>query len=107
MKSERLSVPKAVTLLFLWSMWYPSLAQDVNWDDRFGLPNIYGDVNALALTDNDQVYVGGRFGGSPGDINYVALWDGRHWSGLGQGSTNGTTDAGNAIVTQGNAVCVG
>ena len=77
MKPERSSLLVIVTLMVVCGMSHSSLAQDVNWDDRFGLPNIYADVHALALTDNDQVYVGGRFGGSPGDINYVALWDGR------------------------------
>ncbi len=106
MNLERSIVLRAVTVLSVCGMLHRSVAQDGDWDDRFGLPNIYDDVNALALAGNQGLYVGGRFGGNPGDFNHIAFWDGRHWSGLGQGSTNGTTDTVNAILTQGDSVFV-
>ena len=54
-----------------------------------------GQVNAIAVLGSD-VYVGGQFTDAAGisEADYIARWDGRHWSavgsdGLGGGALNG------------------
>jgi trimeric autotransporter adhesin len=84
----------------------PVSAQDQNWDNRFGLVNFSAPISALALDVNGELYAGGQFSANPG-LNHIATWDGRHWSGLGSGSANGTTNAVNAILVLGTNVFVG
>jgi hypothetical protein len=62
---------------------------DVNWDDRFVLPNgvdqfaSWGGVAALTVDGAGNLYVGGSFHVA-GDVSAygVAKWDGTKWSGL-------------------------
>ena len=62
---------------------------DVNWVGmgfRPEPPGTNGDVYALAVDTNGNLYVGGSFttaGGAP--ANRVAKWDGTNWSALGAG----------------------
>jgi hypothetical protein len=52
--------------------------------------NLNGNVSALAIASNGDVYIGGRFtqaGGAPAYC--VARWNGAVWSSLGTGSANG------------------
>jgi hypothetical protein len=65
---------------------------DVNWDDRFVLPNGVDNngtdftVGALAVDGTGNVYVGGFFS-MAGEVSAygVAKWDGANWSALGSG----------------------
>lgn len=64
----------------------PGVDGDERWDDRFGIPGILNDVNAVAVAANGDVFVGGYFfeaGGVP--ANNIARWDGRRWHALGAG----------------------
>lgn len=77
---------------------------DSNWDSRFNLPGVDGNVYALA-TNGNNVYVGGDFisaGGNPA-IQRIARWDGTNWFALGQG-VNGAV---RAIAVSGTTVYVG
>ncbi len=59
--------------------------QDDNWDARFNLPGIEGEVYAVAVSGND-VYVAGRFTTAGGvRVNNIAKWNGSAWSALGNG----------------------
>lgn len=80
---------------------------DDHWDCPVADPRINRDVYALAATDNGKVYVGGFFGGSPGEFNRIACWDGRGWSKLGAGTTNGVDYTLNAIVASGGDIYAG
>ena len=77
---------------------------DVNWGDRFSLPGLDGQVNAIAVSGTN-VYVGGSFtiaGGST-SVNRLAVWNGRSWSAL----SSGMDGAVNAIAISGTNVYVG
>lgn len=76
------------------------LAQDQNWDNRFGMPNFTATVGALAIDETGDLYAGGQFTGTPG-FNHIARWNGKRWSELGLGPGNGTTNSVNAIFAQG------
>ncbi len=77
---------------------------DSNWDNRFNLPGVDGNVYALA-TNGNNVYVGGDFISAGGDptIQRIARWDGTNWFALGQG-VNGSV---RAIAVSGTTVYVG
>ena len=62
---------------------------------RTGAANgVNGDINALAIAGNGDVYVGGFFTHAGGVAAYsVAKWNGTTWSALGTGVTNGTSVA--------------
>ncbi|GAA4347170.1 hypothetical protein GCM10023185_02050 [Hymenobacter saemangeumensis] len=55
---------------------------------------VYGEVTALAVSGSGDVYVGGLFGQTSGNVmaNNIARWNGSAWSTLGTGSTNGVDD---------------
>ena len=77
---------------------------DSNWDQRFNLPGVDGNVYAIA-TNGNNVYVGGDFisaGGNPA-IQNIARFDGTNWFALGQG-VNGAV---RAIAVSGTTVYVG
>ena len=104
--SRVISRAKMLAWWCLWQVCLPAFAQDQNWDDRFGLQNFSATVSALSFDNSGHLYAGGQFSGNPG-FNHVALWDGRHWSGLGSGPNNGTTNSVNALLVQGTNVFVG
>ena len=83
---------------------------DDNWDSRFNLAGVNGEVYAIAVSGND-VYVGGYFSAAGGvKANNIAKWNGTSWSALGSGVTGGnsTFSAGvSAIAVSGNNVYVG
>lgn len=81
-----------------------AVSADSNWDNRFNLPGVDGNVYALA-TNGNNVYVGGDFIAAGGNlaIQHIARWDGTNWFALGQG-VNGTVKA---IIVSGAAVYVG
>ena len=67
-----------------------SVAGDEDWDDNFGLPGVAGNVYALAIDGEGNVYVGGSFTVAGNQsANYIAKWDGSDWYSLGSG-LNGT-----------------
>ncbi len=82
-----------------------TLAQgNENWDDRFDLLGLNGEVNAIAVDGSGNVYVGGFFTTAAAvTVNYIAKWDGSSWSALGSGLDNYV----NAIAVSGNDVYVG
>jgi hypothetical protein len=82
-----------------------TLAQDnENWDDRFDLLGLNGEVNAIAVDGSGNVYVGGFFTTAGAvTVNYIAKWDGSSWSALGSGLNNYV----NAIAVSGGDVYVG
>jgi RHS repeat-associated protein len=77
--------------------------------------NIYGQpytnspqINALALAENGDLYVGGTFtnaGGYP--VRNIARWDGTRWWPMGDGSANGVNGTVEAIAIHGRDVYVG
>ncbi|GAB3857170.1 hypothetical protein GCM10028822_30440 [Hymenobacter terrigena] len=53
---------------------------------------VSGDVNALVVAGNGNVYIGGDFTRAGGvAANYVARWNGTAWSTLGTGTANGVS----------------
>lgn len=67
----------------------PQATGDENWQAGFHLPGVNGDVYALAMDSQGNLYAGGSFtmaGGVP--VKYVARWDGASWSPLGDGFNN-------------------
>jgi trimeric autotransporter adhesin len=51
-----------------------------------GDPNNYVQINALAVGDTGELFVGGYFRSAGGvSANNLAKWDGRNWSALGDG----------------------
>ncbi|PYK97623.1 MAG: hypothetical protein DME19_15635 [Verrucomicrobia bacterium] len=90
-----------------------SYAQEGNWDERFGLPNL-GSVFTLGLTDDGKLYTGGSFPGNAFgaggglNANSICAWNGSHWLRLGDDAvTNGTSGSVFAIATVGSAVYAG
>jgi hypothetical protein len=50
---------------------------------------VSSQVDAIAIDNLDQVYVGGTFTQASGiTVNYIAKWDGTEWSALGSGADN-------------------
>ena len=89
----------------IFASWRAAAASaDSNWDNRFNLPGVDGNVHALA-TNGNNVYVGGDFISAGGDptIQRIARWNGTNWFALGQG-VNGTVKA---IAVSGTTVYVG
>lgn len=55
------------------------------WDPRFGVAGVEGEIRSLALFDGD-LYVGGEFTAAGGqEAMNVARWDGVRWHALGLG----------------------
>jgi trimeric autotransporter adhesin len=84
----------------------PLAGGDDRWDDRFGLPGISYQVNALAAQGND-VYVGGGLLSAAGiDQKGIVRWDGRRFNALGTGlrDNGGGTGVVNAITVSGTKV---
>ena len=86
------------------------------WDTQFGLPfpGVAGDVYALAIDGNGNVYVGGRFsavGGVNINVSNVARYNPNSgtWDNLGGGvtSSGGGFAAVYALAVSGNDVYVG
>lgn len=63
----------------------PSIS-DADWLVMNTLPSINGEVNAIAVADNGDVYLGGSFT-VLGDLSVagIARWDGQDWWSLGTG----------------------
>lgn len=57
------------------------------WIDRFsGEHSLNGSVNAIAVGDSGEVYVGGTFTEAGGQVvNHIAKWTGTAWEALGSG----------------------
>jgi trimeric autotransporter adhesin len=78
------------------------LAQGVGVWDGDHYDNLYNEqfangvglfVTAIAKSGN-EIYVGGTFhAAGDASANYIAKWDGQHWSGLGTGVENRTSTA--------------
>lgn len=63
----------------------------------------FGDqINAVAILGSD-IYVGGEFNTSTGDINYIARWNGTEWVALGSGISGEV----HALVVSGGELYVG
>jgi hypothetical protein len=66
---------------------------DELWDARFGYPGIEGEVKAMAVAPNGDLYVGGDISKAGGaEVSHIARWDGRTWHAL-QGGVNGPVTA--------------
>ena len=77
---------------------------DENWDSQFNNPGISGLVDAIAVSTNGDIYVGGSFT-TAGKVvaNNIAKWNGSSWSALGSGVNSSVR----AIEVSGNDVYVG
>ena len=63
-----------------------AFAGDANWDGQFDAQGLDSAVNAIAVGDNGNIYVGGAFTHAGGlTANYIAVWNGSSWSNLGSG----------------------
>jgi hypothetical protein len=70
----------------------PAAVGGSDWDPRFGLPGVNGNVRAITV-DGSDVYVGGSFDAVAGSAilhdgiaaNNIARWDGQRWHALGSG----------------------
>ena len=64
------------------------------WDSKFNLSGLNGNVNTIAINGN-KIYVGGSFSMAGGtNVNNIAVWNGSNWSGLGTGvSKSGRVNA--------------
>lgn len=79
-------------------------AGDENWDDRFGYPGVEGEVMAVAVAPNGDVYLGGNFTTAANlPASHIVRWDGRSFHALGDG-VNGNVKA---ILVNGADVYVG
>ncbi|WP_156109046.1 two-component regulator propeller domain-containing protein [Hymenobacter sp. APR13] len=88
---------------------------DEHWSGPSGMTGTNGNVFALALDSNGNLYIGGSFT-MAGSIlaNNIAKWDGINWTALGVGirgkvvalsvSSNGTVYAGGYFTTAGGVV---
>jgi hypothetical protein len=91
---------------------YINAAGDENWDDRFDIPGVNGQVKAIAVIGND-LYIGGTFTSVHGiAANNIAFWNGNIWQPMGSGVTDPDQDlclnnTVNAIVVKDNNVYVG
>ena len=63
MKCKRWAVGTLVIVFVVCGASRRSYAQEGNWDERFGLPNL-GSVFTLGLTDDGKLYTGGSFPGN-------------------------------------------
>src|SRR5690606_15944007 len=57
-------------------------------DTASGVAGTNNEIRAIALDENERVYVGGNFdaaGGNPAPR--IAVWDGSTWGGLGEGTS--------------------
>jgi len=76
---------------------------DAQWDARFFLPGVQGEVRAVAVSGN-AVYAGGLFTSADNlAVTNIAKWNGTNWSALDSG-VNGAV---NAIAIGGSAIYVG
>lgn len=74
-----------------------------SWDPRFGALGPEEAINALAITANGDIYVGGNFVRVAGvDARHIARWDGKSWSAVG----GGLDDTPRAMVADGNNLYV-
>ena len=63
---------------------------DARWDDIFKLAGFDGDVEAIAIAPNGNIYVGGHFDLINGiRVSGIAMWDGEAWNPLGTGLVGG------------------
>lgn len=82
----------------------PQAPGDEFWDDRFGFAGVEGQVLALAVAPNGDLYVGGDFTKAGGvEARNIARWDGRSWHPLGAGVDGRVT----ALAAHGAALYVG
>lgn len=61
-----------------------------DWDDRFGIPGIFGLVHAVAADEQGNVYIGGQFSHVNDGSGYIPArnivrWDGQDFHPLGGG----------------------
>lgn len=69
----------------------PGSARLARWDGSdwhaVGTP-LTGDVSAIVVDENDNIYVGGALYAAGGDpISSIAYWDGSAWNSMGAGAT--------------------
>ena len=63
------------------------------WDTRFSTYGLNGKAKAIAISESNNVLVGGDFNVGGGVLlNHVGLWNGSSWSGFGSG-VNGSVNA--------------
>ena len=82
---------------------------DARWDSKFRMGGFDGYIEAIAITPNGNIYVGGDFDLLNGDmISGIAMWDGADWHPLGKGVSGGWRDGiVYAITTDGDNIYVG
>lgn len=88
-------LPHLVLAALVALTWYDSRAQNNGmWIDRFGgEQGLNGTVNAIAVTDSGEVYVGGTFTEAGGKVvNHIAKWTGTAWEELGGGVNDSVED---------------
>jgi len=88
---------------------FVSHPHDARWDDKFGMGGFDGYINAMAIAQNGNIYVGGDFVLVNGIIfNGIAMWDGAEWHPLGKGLTGGWGGGSVYVITiDGDKVYVG
>jgi hypothetical protein len=96
--------PLICSCLLIQAVCSAAAAGDENWDPRFCLPGVDGQVY-VTVASGSRLYVGGTFIAAGGNTNiaYVACWNGTNWSALG-GGVNGPV---RGLAVNGNDVYVG
>ena len=85
-RSNRVRISVSTLAFLMAAAFLIAAPGDENWDSQFDAQGLDGEVNAIAVGGNGDVYVGGSFthAGSLA-VDYIAKWDGTGWSALGSG----------------------